>query len=104
MDEESEHALEDHHAAVGKSAAAHSHHVKRVKDGKKHHEPINRHPRGVKAAPQQAQPKGVIAPKQAPPIKAGATAQIQAPQGAGGWGGKGAGGWCGKGAAGGWCG
>ncbi|EFX73586.1 hypothetical protein DAPPUDRAFT_307639 [Daphnia pulex] len=78
MADTSEHAAKDHHAAAaGKAAAAHSHHVKRVKDGKKHHEPISRHAREAKAVPQQHQ-KGAIAPK---PIKAGATEPIhQAPQ------------------------
>jgi hypothetical protein len=36
MAQKSEHASEDHHAAAGKADAAHSHHVKKVKDGKKH--------------------------------------------------------------------
>ncbi|EFX73656.1 hypothetical protein DAPPUDRAFT_307637 [Daphnia pulex] len=75
--QKSEHVPEDHHAAAaGKAAAAHSHHVKKVKDGKKHHEPISRHAREAKAVPQQHQ-KGAIAPK---PIKAGATEPIHAPQ------------------------
>ncbi|XP_046460422.1 uncharacterized protein LOC124207147 isoform X1 [Daphnia pulex] len=79
MDEESEHASEDHHAAAEKSAAAHSHHVKRVKDGKKHHEPINRRPREAKAATKEHK-KGAIATKEGT-IKAGATAPIHVPQG-----------------------
>ncbi|XP_046460421.1 uncharacterized protein LOC124207146 isoform X4 [Daphnia pulex] len=77
--QKSEHASEDHHAAAGKSAAAHSHHVKRVKDGKKHHVPINnRRPREAKAATKEHK-KGAIATKEGT-IKAGATAPIQAPQ------------------------
>jgi hypothetical protein len=51
MAQKSEHASEDHHAAAGKADSAHSHHVKKVKDGKKH-EP-SKHSREAKAAPQQ---------------------------------------------------
>jgi hypothetical protein len=82
-----DHASEDHHAAAGKSAAAHSRHVKRVRDGKKHREPIGRRPREVKAATKEHK-KGAIATKEATPtktgvpIKAGATAPIHVPEGA----------------------
>jgi hypothetical protein len=55
-------AQKSEHAAAGKAASAHSHHVKRVKGGKKR-EPIRRS-REAKAAPQQEHPKGVIALKQ----------------------------------------
>jgi hypothetical protein len=53
-------------AATGKAASAHSHHVKRVKDGKKH-EP-SKHSREAKAVPKQD--------------KKGATAPIHVPEGA----------------------
>ncbi|XP_046461387.1 uncharacterized protein LOC124207807 [Daphnia pulex] len=50
MVQNTKHASEDHHAAAGKANAAHSHHVKKVKDGKKH-EP-SRDSREAKAAQQ----------------------------------------------------
>ncbi len=61
MAQKSEHASEDHHAAAGKADSAHSHHVKKVKDG-------SRHTRESIAAPRKHKKKAT-ASQQNVPIK-----------------------------------